>query len=151
MEKLYKYTGDVNSYSTEKLSTGYTRMDMIVSDFYDDKKAPTRLQAYGELADYLDALFCSDAEEKYLQKDFWYDNLLTLLYVVIPAARRTYSAYKNVPAKILASTPGFHTTKIVTFGPTEYIKDREPEQMSLDEFNLYLDWRLDNKLFWLNF
>ena len=151
MEKLFKYTGNLSGYSTEKLRTGITHMDMIVNDLYDDDKAPARLQVYCELADYLDALSCTDDEEKYLKKDFWFDNLLDLRYIVIPAAKRTYSGYINVPAKILASTPGIHTTKIVTFGPTKHIMVSEPEQMSQDEFTRYLDWRRDNELYWLKF
>ena len=143
MERLYTYTGNISSHSLTKTPSGISNMDMMVDDLYDRDKAPTRLQAWGEMAEYLDELF-NDREEKYLQKEIFYDELLTVKYVVIRAVNNDPDTYP-VPAKIIATQPRFG--EIIVFGDTEYIDVCQPQPMDRHEWWRFLDWKRDNELY----
>jgi len=79
IRKLYKYTGSISSFSYRRNSPeAVPVIDMILGDIYDDDKAPIRISAAGGLADYINAIEWTDAEERYLASDWYYDDLLYL-------------------------------------------------------------------------
>lgn len=150
MERLYKYTGNISSHSISKTPSGITNMDMMVDDLWDRDKAPARLQAWGEMAEYLDELFNTDREEKYLQKDIFFDELLTVKYVVIRALEKDPDAAYPIPAKVIATSPQPVLPDVITvFGDQEFIDTCKPMPMTRDEWGRFLDWKRDNELYGL--
>ncbi len=149
MERLYTYTGNISSFSVTKTPSGISDMDMIVDDLWDRDKAPTRLQAWGEMAEYLADLSDTDDEEKYLQKEIFYDELLTVKYIVIHADESKSDTFRPRPAKIIAMLPDdpAFSTKIIVFGPAEHINTGKPVEMSKEEWGRFLDWKRDNELY----
>ena len=68
IRKLYKYTGSISSFSYRRNSPeAVPVVDMILGDINDDDKAPIRISAAGGLADYINAIEWTDAEERYQQ------------------------------------------------------------------------------------
>ncbi len=142
MNKLYRYTGNVSCHNIDHKGR-VAHMDMVVRDIYDDSKAPTRLEVFGQLAEYINDLSWTDSEEKYLKKIFVYDDLLWLRYIIIPAANG------RIPAKIIAMADVFDPNA-ETFGPKDYIEDYEPEQMSPEELDRFIYWKNDHELYEYN-
>ena len=97
IRKLYKYTGGISSFSYRRNSPeAVPSVDMILYDINDDDKAPIRISAAGGLADYINAIEWTDAEERYLSSDWYFDNLLYLHRIEVP------STEPGKPAKIIA-------------------------------------------------
>ena len=92
MRRLYRYRGTVGVMS----AMGQTAEEITLYDSSDDSKAPTRLNIYGGLAKYIYELEMTDAEERYLDADYFYDWNLTLVRIEIP------SKVPNIPAKVIA-------------------------------------------------
>ena len=123
MNKLYKYTGTVSSFSYRKFeSDSLPCVDLVLYDPRDDDKAPVRIEALGGLADYLNAIECTDAEERYLTANWYYDGNLCLYRIEIP------SAEPGKPAKIVAQHDALDRT-VSIFGPADYVETRKPEPM----------------------
>lgn len=84
MNKLYKYTGSVSSLSYHKITPdSLPWVDLFLYDMNDDDKAPVRIEATGGLADYINAIECTDAEERYLTANWYYDSNLHLFRIEI--------------------------------------------------------------------
>ena len=120
MRKLYKYTGTVASISYRKNSRDALPFaDLVLYDQGDDNKAPVRIEATGGLADYINAIEGTDAEERYLTADWYYDRMLYLHRIEIPSTEPV------TPAKIIAQhepiEPG-----VSIFGPAHYIETNKP-------------------------
>ena len=75
MSRLYRYHGSIS----EMMAQGQTAREITLYDSNDDRQAPTRLNVYGDLAKYIYELEMTDAEERYLNVDYYYDRLLTLV------------------------------------------------------------------------
>ena len=127
MRKLYKYTGTVASISYHKNSLDALPFaDLVLYDQGDDNKAPVRIEATGGLADYINAIEGTDAEERYLTADWYYDRMLYLHRIEIP------STEPGKPAKIIVQhepiEPG-----VSIFGPADYIETNKPEPMDKEQ------------------
>ena len=133
MRRLYRYRGTVAVMS----AMGQTAEEITLYDSSDDSKAPTRLNIYGGLAKYIYELEMTDAEERYLDADYFYDWNLTLVRIEIP------SKVPNIPAKIIAQQE-LPECGIVIFGPQEYIETPEPEPMSKEQHLGWLKWKNEN-------
>ena len=133
MRRLYRYHGSVGIMS----AMGQTAQEITLYDSNDDSKAPTRLNIYGGLAKYIYELEMTDAEERYLDADYFYDWNLTLVRIEIP------SNVPKMPAKVSAQQerPGHG---IVIFGPQEYINTPEPEPMDKEQRLAWVKWKNDN-------
>ena len=79
----------------------------------------------------------TDAEERYLDADYFYDWNLTLVRIEIP------SKVPNIPAKIITQRE-LPERGVVIFGPREYIETPEPEPMSKEQHLGWLKWRNEN-------
>lgn len=134
MEKLYKYTGTISQIGFE--GNGCMRADIILSDINDWDKAPVRVEAFGPLAKYLSDRSWTDAEERYIPQDWYYDRNLYLRRVEIPSK-------DGIPAKIITQAD-FLQGHLEVFGPQEYIETPEPEQMDRDQHSAWLKWRWDH-------
>lgn len=127
IKKLYKYTGGISSFSYRR--NGHESLpfvDMILDDINDDDKAPIRISAAGGLADYINAIEWTDAEERYLTADWYFDSLLCLHRIEVPSTK------PGEPAKIIAQHDILDREASV-FGPSEYIETRKPEPMSNEQ------------------
>ena len=133
MRRLYRYHGSVGIMS----AMGQTAQEITLYDSNDDSKAPTRLNVYGGLAKYIYELEMTDAEERYLDADYFYDWNLTLVRIEIP------SKVPNIPAKIITQRV-LPERGVVIFGPREYIETPEPEPMSKEQHLGWLKWRNEN-------
>ena len=65
--KLYKYSGTIEELAVERGRISYIKL-FDVTDF---DKAPTRLEVFGALGKYIEAIELTDAEERYIKSD-WY-------------------------------------------------------------------------------
>lgn len=130
-EKLYKYTGGISSFSYRRNSPeAVPSVDMILYDINDDDKAPIRISAGGGLADYINAIEWTDAEERYLSSDWYFDRLLYLHRIEVP------STEPGKPAKIIAQHEAIDRDASI-FGPAEYIETRKPEPMNSEQRNAW--------------
>lgn len=85
-------------------------------------KPPIRISAAGGLADYINAIEWTDAEERYLASDWYFDHLLYLHRIEVP------STEPGKPAKIIAQHDTIDREASI-FGPAEYIETDKPEPM----------------------
>lgn len=134
MSRLYRYHGSISG----MMAQGQTAREITLYDSNDDRQAPTRLNVYGDLAKYIYELEMTDAEERYLDVDYYYDRLLTLVRIEIP------SVNPNIPAKVITRQE-LPKMGIVIFGPQEYIIAPEPEPMSQEQYAAWRAWKNNNK------
>lgn len=126
MRNLYKYEGLVGSISYRKgEGTHVSTADIILDDIYEEGKAPVGLRATGGLAEYIENIGWTDAEERYIKCDYYYDNTLVLKKIEVPGKNGT-------PAKVIIPA-GIDSNDVVIFGEQNYIETSEPEGMSGDE------------------
>ena len=133
MSRLYRYHGSISG----MMAQGQTAREITLYDSNDDRQAPTRLNVYGDLAKYIYELEMTDAEERYLDVDYYYDRLLTLVRIEIP------SVNPNIPAKVITRQE-FPKKSIVIFGPREYINTPEQEPMSKEQYAAWRAWKNNN-------
>lgn len=70
--KLYKYSGTIEELAVERGRISYIKL-FDVTDF---DKAPTRLEVFGALGKYIEAIELTDAEERYIKSDWYFDSSL---------------------------------------------------------------------------
>lgn len=134
MSRLYRYHGSISG----MMAQGQTAREITLYDSNDDRQAPARLNVYGDLAKYIYELEMTDAEERYLDVDYYYDRLLTLVRIEIP------SVNPRIPAKVITRQE-LPKMGIVIFGPQEYINTPEPEPMSREQYAAWREWNNNNK------
>lgn len=134
MSRLYRYHGSISG----MMAQGQTAREITLYDSNNDRQAPTRLNVYGDLAKYIYELEMTDAEERYLDVDYYYDRLLTLVRIEIP------SVNPRIPAKVITRQE-LPKMGIVIFGPQEYINTPEPEPMSQEQYAAWREWKNNNK------
>ena len=139
IRKLYKYTGSISSFSYRRNSPeAVPVVDMILDDINDDDKAPIRISAAGGFADYIDSIECTDAEERYLASDWYFDNLLYLHRIEVP------STEPGKPAKIIAQHEAIDREASI-FGPSEYIEISKPEPMNSEQRNAWYAFNFEDE------
>lgn len=135
----YKYTGSISSFSIQK-PKDVSVADIMLWNCSDRTIAPTRIQAFGKLADYINDLEWTDDEERYIEQDFYYDENLTLAYIVIPAFGES-----RIPAKIIASSDApWMRDAFRIFGTIEHINTSHPEPMSGNEYSDWCDYKYEH-------
>lgn len=128
MIKLFRYTGLI------AVSESYAKQvkSIIIADLHDASKAPTRLEVLGDMREYIYELEGTDAEERYINADYCYDSNLFLRRIEIPGKKT------GIPAKVIAINFSSYTMAI--FGQREFLETDEPESMSPEEYQNYLDY-----------
>lgn len=136
----YKYNGLISSYSIKK-PLDVSIADIMLYNPSDYTIPPTRLQAYGELADYIHELECTDDEERYIEWEFYYDTILTLAYIVIPS-----HDVPSRPAKVLTGSCTGDNCKSTfrIFGNPDHINTPKPKAMTCEEYSKWLDYKLEH-------
>lgn len=136
----YKYEGGIGSYSITKPGA-VSIADIVLYNARDYTIAPTRVQAYGELADYIHALECTDDEERYLEWHFYYDSNLTLAYIIIPSWDMPLR-----PAKVITSSQNGVSCKseFRIFGSPDHITTPHPPAMGLEEYAAWRSYKADH-------
>lgn len=130
--KLYKYSGTIEELAVERGRISYIKL-FDVTDF---DKAPTRLEVFGALGKYIEAIELTDAEERYIKSDWYFDSNLYLRRIEVPSVG-------DWPAKIITQSPdGIDQLEI--FGEREYIEISKPKSMPGEEVNRWLMWERQN-------
>lgn len=131
--KLYKYTGTISEVSFRNRTACYIKL----YDMNDSDKAPTRLEVFGALSKYIEAIEGTDAEERYIKSDWYFDSNLYLHHIEIPGSE----VWR--PAKIITQSPD-NIEQLEIFGQQNYIKTSKPESMSREEIYRWADWERQN-------
>lgn len=131
--KLYKYSGTIEELAVERGRISYIKL-FDVTDF---DKAPTRLEVFGALGKYIEAIEGTDAEERYIKSDWYFDSNLYLRRIEIP------SGEVGRPAKIITQSPD-NIDQLEIFGQQDYIQTSKPESMSCKEIYRWSDWERQN-------
>lgn len=131
--KLYKYTGTISEVSFRNR----TACDIKLYDMNDRDKAPTRLEVFGALGKYILDIEGTDAEERYIPNDFYFDDNLYLWRIEVPGSE----VWR--PAKIITQSPD-NIEQLEIFGQQNYIKTSKPESMSREEFCRLVAWERQN-------
>lgn len=134
MNKLYKYSGTVSSYSYDPKGCG--SVDLILGDANDYDKPPIRLTVYGPMAQYIRDIESTDAEERYMTADWYYDRNLFLRCIEIP------STNDHIPAKIITQDDLLRDKELKVFGPREYIEDSNPDPMTMEQLLAWNAYRM---------
>lgn len=130
--KLYKYSGTIEELAVERGRISYIKL-FDVTDF---DKAPTRLEVFGALGKYIEAIELTDAEERYIKSDWYFDSNLYLRRIEVPGAG-------DWPAKIITQSPD-DIDQLEIFGEREYIETSKPKSMPGEEVNRWLMWERQN-------
>ena len=93
--KLYKYSGTIEELAVELGRISYIKL-FDVTDF---DKAPTRLEVFGALGKYIEAIELTDAEERYIKSDWYFDSNLYLRRIELAVGE------DGRPAKIITQSP----------------------------------------------
>lgn len=133
MVKLFKYEGTISGFSYVKREGGIANVDMILVDINDFDKAPTRIEAFGAIAEYINKIEGTDAEERYIKSNWFYDSNLYLYYIEVPSE-------SGRPAKIITSDD-FLGDNLKIFGPEEYIEESNPDPMSMEAVHEWNEWK----------
>ena len=131
--KLYKYSGTIEELAVERGRISYIKL-FDVTDF---DKAPTRLEVFGALGKYIEAIEGTDAEERYIKSDWYFDSNLYLRRIEIPGGE------VGRPAKIITQSPD-NIDQLEIFGDREYIETSKPKSMPGEEVNRWLRWERQN-------
>lgn len=130
--KLYKYTGTISEVSFRNR----TACDIKLYDMNDRDKAPTRLEVFGALGKYILDIEGTDAEERYIKSDWYFDSSLYLRRIEVPGVG-------DWPAKIITQSPD-DIDQLEIFGEREYIETSKPKSMPGEEVNRWLMWERQN-------
>jgi len=135
MAKLYKYQGTVSKFSF-KDNRHKAKVDIILGDISDWDKAPIRIEAFGALAKYINEIEWTDAEERYIKANWYYDSNLYLHRIEIPT-KDGRIAKVITQADILSD-------ELVIFGPQEYIETDSPEPMDSNQSAAWYEFRFNH-------
>ena len=102
----------------------------------DFDKAPTRLEVFGALGKYIAAIELTDAEERYIKSEWYFDSNLYLRRIEVPSVG-------DWPAKIITQSPD-DIDQLEIFGEREYIETSKPKSMPGEEVNRWLMWERQN-------
>lgn len=130
--KLYKYTGTISEVSFRNR----TACDIKLYDMNDRDKAPTRLEVFGALGKYILDIEGTDAEERYIKSEWYFDSNLYLRRIEVPSVG-------DWPAKIITQSPD-DIDQLEIFGEREYIETSKPKSMPGEEVNRWLMWERQN-------
>ncbi|MPM07933.1 hypothetical protein SDC9_54244 [bioreactor metagenome] len=133
MTQLFKYSGTVSQFGFDGKGSGTA--DLILDDISDWDKPPVRIAAHGALARYISDIEGTDAEERYINSDWYYDRNLFLYRIEVP------SSNEFLPAKVITQAD-FLSDELAIFGPQEYIETSKPEPMSAEQSAAWGEYRI---------
>lgn len=140
--KTYKYVGSISSYQL----CDCIDYNIELYNYENPTIPPVRVTADGDMFKYIDDLESTDDEEKYLEKEFYYDSAFHLLAVVVPGSDLH-------PAKVVLADRVDDRHRLIPFnkvkfyGTNKQIDERDPKSMSADEYDrLYNDVHQMNAL-----
>ena len=135
MEKLYKYRGTISSFSYD--SNGCGTADIILGDVSDWDKSPIRVTAHGALAKYIYEIEMTDAEERYISSNWYYDSNLFLYRIEVP------SSNEYIPAKVITQAD-FLSNELAVFGQKSYIETDSPEPMNHIQSAAWYEYKINH-------
>lgn len=137
MEKLYKYQGTVGEIGFNANNGYKASANIVLDDNGDWDKAPIRIEAFGGLAKYINDIEGTDAEERYIKADWYYDRNLYLHRIEIP------SSNERIPAKVITQAD-FLSDELAVFGPQDYIETDSPEPMDQKQCVAWGEYRISH-------
>jgi hypothetical protein len=135
MKQLYKYHGTVFSFSF-KDNGNKASADIVIGDIGDWEKAPTRIEAFGGLAKYINAIEGTDAEERYIKADWYYDRNLYLHRIEI-------STSDGCIAKVITQDD-FLSDDLMIFGPKDYIETDSPVPIDREQNTAWCEYHINH-------
>lgn len=123
--KLYKYTGTISEVSFRNR----TACDIKLYDMNDRDKAPTRLEVFGALGKYILDIEGTDAEERYIPNDFYFDDNLYLWRIEVPGGC-------DWPAKIITQSPD-DIDQLEIFGGNRYGRNAPVTEWAVVKHSLH--------------
>lgn len=123
--KLYKYSGTIEEFAVERGRISYIKL-FDVTDF---DKAPTRLEVFGALGKYIEAIEGTDAEERYIKSDWYFDSNLYLRRIEVPGVG-------DWPAKIITQSPD-DIDQLEIFGGNRYGRNAPIPEWAVVECSLH--------------
>ena len=127
--RTWTYTGNISSFSQSKNLRGDTIIDEIeLYDMMDESKAPVLLHVGAGLFGYILDIEWHDDEERYMRKEFEYDDILRIREI-----RILNNAGKV--CKIIRDMNEMNWTAEIT-GPVHRIKDDSQPELSRDAIAL---------------
>ncbi|WP_312612114.1 hypothetical protein [Oscillibacter sp.] len=78
----------------------------------------------------------TDAEERYIQSDWYYDSNLFLDRIEVPSSG-------HIPAKVITQAE-FLSDDLAIFGPQDYIETGFPEPMNNEQYTAWLRHRAEH-------
>ncbi|MBO4794318.1 MAG: hypothetical protein J5556_07125 [Deltaproteobacteria bacterium] len=115
--KLWKIRGTLSEMD-------YGQSTAVVRDL---EGRPYLLTVYGTMRRYLEEIGDSDAEEKYMAKDFLYTPWCELIGALIPGS------VERVPAKAVAALD-MAMQELQVYGPREILTEENPPSMAAEEW-----------------
>ncbi len=142
MKGLYEYKGTVSSISYHKAPGAIVGgADLVLHEMFNDEKAPIKIEAVGGIAEYVRNIENTDAEERYIDSTWCYDENLMLQRIEVPGDK------EGTPAKVITND-GFLSDDIQIFGPQDFIDEPNPESMSRDEMIRMFHFADDHEDIW---
>ena len=135
--KLYKYSGTIEELAVERGRISYIKL----FDATDFDKAPTRLEVFGALSEYIEAIEGTDAEERYIKSDWYFDSNLYLHRIEIPGSE------VGRPAKIITQSPD-NIEKLEIFGGNRYGRNAPIPEWTVVKCSLHWLLRHGNAQRW---
>ena len=131
--RLYQYSGTI-----AEMGCGSDRRAKYIKlfDVTDFDKAPTRMEVFGALAQYIYKIEGTDSEERYIKSDWYFDSNLYLRRIEVPGVG-------DWPAQIITQAPD-DIDQLEIFGEREYIETSKPKSMPGEEVNRRLTWERQN-------
>lgn len=130
MKRTWTYTGNISSFAQQKNLRGEMIINEIeLYDIQDDSKAPVLLHVSPSLMGYILNLEWNDDEERYMRKEFVYDNILSIREIRVlnkDGQRCKIIREPDDPQALFA-----WTAEIV--GPVERITDEEQRALTGNE------------------
>lgn len=132
----YKYVGDISFSKLKDHSEDKGSSVIHIRNHKNAEIPPVRLTVCGQMVDYIESITYSDDEEKYLEKEFYYDEFFRLLAIVIPC--QGYYPAKVIISEAADYSPAFGAVfergEARIYGPQDLINERQPESMSPEEY-----------------
>lgn len=132
--RTFKYVGSI-----DHITLGTSPHIATLYNYEDRGIPPVKVQVNDGMFDYIRDLSDHDDEEKYLEKEIYYDSNLNLLAIVIPSRGRW-------PAKVIISGQADYENELIEseaveiYGPSSRLEERRPKSMSEVEYErLYND------------
>ena len=137
---LFKYTGTVYCLT---IRNGVADTVTLYNSG-DESVAPVRLDVRGALANYLRDFESTDAEERYMPLNWYFDFNMLLRRIEVPGHATPDSGLSGFPAKVVTQSLD-EPDELIWFGPHKFINELAPLPMDFKDRCDWFDWEKEHK------